>query len=56
MATGKDALVMWHPDLPGREIRAVDQAQARVFEKSGWKRGRSKSSVKAKTPKEKPNG
>lgn len=54
MASGKDALVMHHPDLPGREIRAVDEGQARVFELSGWVRG--SEPVKAAKKEKKPNG
>lgn len=39
MAKRRDVIVMHHPDLPGREITALDEKQAAVFERSGWKRG-----------------
>lgn len=57
MASGKDALWMHHPNLSSaHDIRAVDEGQARVFELSGWVRGRSKAPKKATSKKEKPNG
>lgn len=39
MAQRKDVIVMHHPDLPGREIKAITEQQAAVFERSGWKKG-----------------
>jgi hypothetical protein len=39
VATRKDVIVMHHPDLPGRQITALTDKQAAVYEKSGWKRG-----------------
>jgi len=50
MAAGKrEVLVMTHPDLPGREITALDQHQARVFAASGWVLKGSTSKRKKKT-------
>ena len=38
----RDVIVMHHPDLPGKQIEAIDAKQAAVFEKSGWKQGPAK--------------
>jgi hypothetical protein len=47
MAQRQGVIVMHHPDLPGREIEAIDEKQARVFAKSGWKQGKAKAALKA---------
>lgn len=38
MAKRRDVILMYHPET-GRRIRALDDKQAAVFERSGWKRG-----------------
>lgn len=43
MAQRKGVIVMHHPDLPGREIKAITEHQAAVFERSGWKKGEAKA-------------
>lgn len=48
MANGK-GIVMHHPDT-GRQITALDEKQATVYERSGWKKG---TAPKATAQKEK---
>jgi len=45
MAQRQGVIVMHHPDLPGHEIEAIDEKQARVFAKSGWKRVKATSAA-----------
>jgi len=46
VANKQNMIVMHHPDLEGREIKAINEAQAAVYAKSGWRRGPAKTEKK----------